>query len=214
MKERETKDMEKFQTECLAVYNGLKDLKVNMELSEPTWNCPRSWRKKDGEIDKGRFQRLTSPNKAATGLNYTRLMTRFLKWRREQGATAEEGASFDSHTGVLEFTEHLVQSECGYLTPRSFLYAVDYFSTAFGYAHLGGRWSRAKPLAASHAATKTTPVRLQKRRASKPCAEMHRTALDRSSQPPGVINSQRRCEGVDGYPRAHTWDSWEFSQLQ
>lgn len=150
MKEKEASEMSKFQAECLSVYRELKVLKVPMELSEIV--------ETEGTLDEIRFHRLTAPNKAATGLNYTRLMARFLKWRRERDVEAEAGSSFDSHMGVLDFAEHLVQSECGYLTPKSFLYAVDYFGTAFGYTHVGGRWNRAKRLAASYAATKTSPV--------------------------------------------------------
>ena len=150
MKEKEASDMGKFQTECLSVYKELKVLGVQMELSEIV--------ETGDALDETRFHRLTAPNKAATGLNYTRLMARFLKWRRERDVVAEAGASFDSHMGVLDFAEHFVQSECGYLTPKSFLYAVDYFGTAFGYTHVGGRWNRAKRLAASFAATKTSPV--------------------------------------------------------
>ena len=150
MKEKEASDMGKFQAECLSAYKELKVLGVQMELSEIV--------ETGDALDEARFHRLTAPNKAATGLNYTRLMARFLKWRRERDVVAEAGAPFDSHMGVLDFAEHLVQSECGYLTPKSFLYAVDYFGTAFGYTHVGGRWNRAKRLAASYAATKTSPV--------------------------------------------------------
>eukprot|EP00435_Cladocopium_sp_Y103_P003680 s2693_g1.t1 len=150
MKEKERLDLDKFHRESLSIYRELKKLKVHMELTDIV--------EKDGSLDVGRFQRLTAPNKAATGLNYTRLMSRLLEWRSKQNLSIEEGASFDSHMNVLEFTEHLVQTECGYLTPRSFMYALDFFATAFGYGHTGGRWNRAKRLAASYAASKSTPV--------------------------------------------------------
>ena len=42
------------------------------------------------------------------------------------------------------------------VTPRSFLYAVGYFASAFGYNMRGGSWNRAKRLALSFAMSKTS----------------------------------------------------------
>ena len=109
-----------------------------------------------GRFDRDRFRLLTRPNRASTGLNYTRLMTRFLNWRSANRGDLDSLESLDARLGVLEFVEHLMHQQVGYLTPRSFLYAVDYFASAFGYEMRGGAWNRAKRLALSFAKSKTS----------------------------------------------------------
>eukprot|EP00435_Cladocopium_sp_Y103_P040990 s2430_g11.t1 len=150
MQQREKEELDKFHKECMEIYKQVKRLGVSMEMEEIV--------EKDGVLDEDRFRRLTTPNRAGTGLNYTRLMTRFLNWGQSQERIVGAGVPVDQLLGVLEFTEHLVQAECGYLTPRSFLYAMDFFGNALGFAPNGGRWNRAKRLAASYAASKTTPT--------------------------------------------------------
>ena len=71
MKERERQEMDKFDTKCVTIYGVLKGkFGVLMELTEIVGS--------GGRFNRGRFRRLTTPNRAATGLNYTRLMQRFL----------------------------------------------------------------------------------------------------------------------------------------
>ena len=120
MKERERQEMDKFDTECETVYGILKSkFEIEMELPEIV--------ESDGRLDRRRFQRLTTPNRAATGLNYTRLMNRFLKWRWDRPDLNERRGGFDAKMGVLDFVEELMQQQVGFLTPRSFLCVVDYF---------------------------------------------------------------------------------------
>lgn len=62
---REAGNMANFKVDCLEIYEELKRLRIDMELKgigEPA-----------GVVDTERFHTLTRPNRAATGLNYTRL---------------------------------------------------------------------------------------------------------------------------------------------
>eukprot|EP00435_Cladocopium_sp_Y103_P061748 s675_g23.t1 len=145
----EAKDMSKFNKDCITVYDKLKKLRVEMEI-QPLVEQGR-------HFDKDRFRLLTRPNRASTGLNYTRLMIRYLDWRSGR-EDLESGTSSDAKMGVLEFVEHLMQKQVGYLTPRSFLYAVDYFAGAFGFSMAGGNWNRARRLALSFAESKAAPT--------------------------------------------------------
>ena len=60
---------------------------------------------------------------------------------------------------VPHFVEDPIQQQVGYLTPRSFLYAVDYFARAFGFTASGGRWNRAHRLSGSFAASRIAAVK-------------------------------------------------------
>eukprot|EP00435_Cladocopium_sp_Y103_P012323 s2411_g3.t1 len=146
----EAKEMHKYNKECLAIYDKLKDMKVPMEI--------QTFVDQGRSFDRDRFKLLTRPSRAATGLNYTRLMNRFLTWR-EKKSDLEGLENLGSRLGILDFVEHLMHTQVGYLTPRSFLYAVDYFATAFGYEVRGGAWNRARRLALSFAKSKTPPTR-------------------------------------------------------
>ena len=48
----------------------------------------------------------------------------------------------------------LTEKEVGYLTPRPFLYAWEYYARAFGYEADGPHWGRAKRLSSQYAQTK------------------------------------------------------------
>ena len=150
MAEKESEALHKYQKECMYIYEAFKRLGFPMDLE--------SMVEPSKVLDKDRFRLLTRPNRAATGLNYTRLMDRFLKWRRTRKDLDGVEGPLDARFGSLEFVEYLMQKQVGYLTPRSFLYAVDYFSTAFGFDPKGKCWHRAKRLALSFANKRANPV--------------------------------------------------------
>lgn len=151
MEEREKQGLIKYDTDCETIFGILKGrFQVQMDLIEIV--------EENGKFDRERFRKLTAPNKSSTGLNYTRLMSRFLKWRLDRPDLDGRSGGFDAKMGVLDFVEHLMQQQVGYLTPRSFLYSVDYFARAFGFSPSGGHWARAKRLAATFATSKKEPV--------------------------------------------------------
>ena len=55
---------------------------------------------------------------------------------------------------LVEYIEQLIQNESGFLTPRSLLYAVEFFSKAFGFGVGGSNWDRCKRLSLRYAQTK------------------------------------------------------------
>ena len=151
MAQKETAEMEKYFEASLSIFEVLlKKYQVSMELAEII--AP------SGKVDIERFRLFTRPKRASAGLNYTRLMERFMSWRLNRSDLDKRTNGLDAKLGVLEFTEDLIQNQVGYLTPRSFLYAVDYFATAFGFSATGGNWNRAKRLAGSYAASKIEPT--------------------------------------------------------
>lgn len=150
MSAQEAADMCQFQDGCLIVYKRLKELGLDMELQgivEPA-----------GSLDLERFHLLTKPNRAATGLNCVRLMKKFLEWGAERKDLLEWDGAYDAKLEVLDYVEYLIQQQAGYLTPRSFLYAPDFFSTALGVSFAGGHWGRAKRLSQGYLSLKTEPV--------------------------------------------------------
>ena len=122
---REAEQLKKYNEGCEGVYNWMRRMGYEMELTAIL--------EEKGPLDKERFKALTKPNRAATGLNYVRLMIRFFEWRFRKTDLDSRSGSLDGRMGLLEFVEHLIASQAGYLTPRSFLYAVDFFSTLFGF---------------------------------------------------------------------------------
>ena len=150
MAQKESDALHKYNKDCIYVYEKFKKYGFEMDLTAMVEH--------GGTFDKERFRLLTRPNRAATGLNYVRLMDRYLRWRRERSDLGSKESPLDGRMGVLEFVEYMMQKQVGYLTPRSFLYAVDYFSSAFGFEHRGKFWNRAKRLALSFANSRLGPV--------------------------------------------------------
>ena len=90
-----------------------------------------------------------------TGLNYSRLIDRYLRWRRERSDLNETEGSLDCRMGILEYVEDMMQKQVGYLASCM---QLDYFSTAFGFDHEGKFWNRARRLALTFANSKSGPV--------------------------------------------------------
>ena len=150
MAEVEAEALSKYNKDCTYIYDKFKRLNFEMDLV--------SMVEPGGVLDKDRFRLLTRPNRASTGLNYSRLIDRYLRWRRERTDLDEKKGPLDLRMGILDYVEYMMQKQVGYLTPRSFLYAVDYFSSAFGFEHKGKFWNRAKRLALMFANSKSGPV--------------------------------------------------------
>ena len=122
-------DLKKFQEFALYFFGFLRVEGVEMDLLELVT-------KQDGTVNEDRFALHTSPNKASTGLRYSRLM-RGLRPRPKDH-------SVFNRLCLLEFIEWKIQDGCGAHTPKSILLAFDFFSKAFGYDAHGGHFGRAK----------------------------------------------------------------------
>ena len=146
MEEKEFAELERFHTAALELYHECKDLGVKMDLSELV--------EPSGVLDEERFRLHTRPNKAATGLNYVRLMRGLMKSAAQSGQLPSEKVEATGKLGLVGYVEHLVHSEVGFLTPRSLLYAVEFFSKAFGFEVGGSNWDRCKRLSLRYAQSK------------------------------------------------------------
>ncbi len=137
--EKEVQDLKKFQEFALYFFGFLRVEGVEMDLLELVT-------KQDGTVNEDRFALHTSPNKASTGLRYSRLMRGLLEWLSEDERPRPKDHSVFNRLCLLEFIEWKIQDGCGAHTPKSILLAFDFFSKAFGYDAHGGHFGRAKRL--------------------------------------------------------------------
>eukprot|EP00435_Cladocopium_sp_Y103_P051800 s1825_g16.t1 len=150
MKDREDVEMEKFHSMSLELYKTLKELGVVMEL--------RQLVEKSGSINEMRFRLHTSPNRAATGLRYARVMKNMFDYAADKDAADPEQEGFLGKVPVIEYVEHLIQSGAGYRTPQAVLYSMDFFSKAFGFELRLGTLERVRRLALRYAQSKPDHV--------------------------------------------------------
>ena len=138
MTEREKTDMERYFNDTYAVYSFFKEKKIAMDLVSIVESA-------GGTVDDVKFRMLTIPNRSSTGLGYSRMMKRFMKWRAGRCDLDGTKGSPDQVAGVLDFIIHLTQHD------RAFLYAWEYFAKAFGYEAEGPHWGRARRLCSQYA---------------------------------------------------------------
>ena len=137
--DKEVQDLKKFQEFALLFFGFLRVEGVDMDLLELVT-------KPDGTVNEDRFALHTSPNKASTGLRYSRLMKGLLDWIKEDDRPRPKDDSVFNRLCLLEYVEWKIQEGCGAHTPKSILLAFDFFSKAFGYEAHGGHFGRAKRL--------------------------------------------------------------------
>ena len=143
MTDREKSDLERYYKDTYAIYSFFRREGVAMDLGSIV--------DPDKEEDLEKFRLLTAPNRASTGLGYARLMRRHINWKLDRGVMAPPGSSPDLIMGLLDYIIFLTQKEVGFMTPRSFMYAWEYYSRAFGYVADGPHWGRAKRLCGQYA---------------------------------------------------------------
>ena len=85
-----------------------------------------------GIIDCELFHRYTDPKSAGAALRYARLLGRYLQaYETKYGAPSDAGPKIMGLEAIQAFVIGLIEEDVGFYTPRSFLYAVEYF---------GGLW--------------------------------------------------------------------------
>eukprot|EP00435_Cladocopium_sp_Y103_P019421 s1582_g4.t1 len=110
MADREGKDMDRYHDDARSIYDFFKKAGVEMDLSEIV--------EPQGVIDKPRFELLTQPNRASTGLGYSRMMKRFIRWRGTREDLGARAGGPDAKLGILDFIEYLVQKEAAGVHPK------------------------------------------------------------------------------------------------
>ena len=153
MKEREAKELKRFHTFALRIFDSLKCLEVPMDLEELVV--------KDSVLDEDRFFTHTCPNRAATGLRYARCIQGLLKWVSD--IPSEERKSRGARTNlarlhVVDYLEYIIQVGVGFNTPYTVLYSLDFFGKAFGFCLESNLWDRCKRLANRYSNLKPSDV--------------------------------------------------------
>ena len=137
---RELEDLKKFASESVEIFESMEVLGIQMDLA-------RYVRVNKG-IDKDKFLLHTAPSRASTGLRYVRVMKGLMAWVEGfDPIPAEEQPSPLECLRLVEYTELLLQKRVGFNTPQALLFAIDFFSKAFGFNPTGADWNRAKRLA-------------------------------------------------------------------
>ena len=96
-----------------------------------------------------------SPNRASTGLRYVRVMKGIVSWIEAfDPIPAEHVVPPLERLRLVEYIELLVQKGVGYNMPQTLMFAIDYFSKAFGFDPTGNEWNRAKRLAVKYKKSK------------------------------------------------------------
>ena len=140
LEEREHENLRKFMIDALEIFEGMEVLGIPMDVS-------RYVRTTKG-VDKDKFLLHTAPNRASTGLRYTRVMKGIMSWVESfDPIPAGERPTPLECLRLVEYIELLMQKGVGFNTPQTLLFAVDFFSKAFGFNPAGQEWNRAKRLA-------------------------------------------------------------------
>ena len=138
--EREREDLKKYAIDAVEIFEGMEVLGIQMDLT-------RYVRTSKG-IEKDKFLLHTAPNRASTGLRYTRVMKGLMTWVESLDPipAADNPAPLEC-LRLVEYMELLMQKGVGFNTPQTLLFAIDYFSKAFGFNPTGNDWNRSKRLA-------------------------------------------------------------------
>ena len=112
----------------------------------------------NGQMDTEKFKLLTAPRAAGTGVRYAQLVWTYVEKMSHQFTMATRPAVF----GVQAIQAHvfeLIQEEKGFMTPLSFIYAVEHFATVFGFDSPGTRSPRCRKFALDY--SKKAPEKKQ-----------------------------------------------------
>ena len=149
-------DLEKlssFQSMCLKIFEDLVILQVEMDLVDFVTVDGGS------SIDEEKFKIITELRSPGTGLRYARLMTRYIdKLSAESSSEKEANPPFSIQRVQREILS-MISDETGFMTPLSFIYALEHFSAVFGFASPGSKHPRCKKLALDY--SKKAPEKKQ-----------------------------------------------------
>eukprot|EP00435_Cladocopium_sp_Y103_P018643 s2629_g4.t1 len=144
---REKESLDRFAREAVEIYEGLEVVGITMDLE-------RYVRSQKG-IDREKFLLHTAPNRASTGLRYVRVMKGIVEWIETfDPLPKDEKATPLERLRLVEYVELLIQKGVGFNTPQTLLFALDFFSKAFGFDPTGIEWNRAKRLAVKYKKSK------------------------------------------------------------
>eukprot|EP00435_Cladocopium_sp_Y103_P073819 s164_g45.t1 len=137
----------------IKIFEELVILSVDMDLIDFVTHSNES------TIDEEKFRAITEPRSPGTGLRYARLLWNYVD-KAESTSTSEVGrpALFGIEMIQREIMD-MISKEMGFMTPLSFIYAVEHFSAVFGFASPGSKHPRCRKLALDY--SKKAPEKRQ-----------------------------------------------------
>ena len=139
----ETK-LEEFRKLATHLFEELVIHEVEMDLVEAVSS-------KEGIIDYALFHKYTDPKSAGTALRYARLLERYVQaYEIKHGAPSVTGPKIMGLEAIQAFVISMIEEGVGFYTPRSFLYAVEYFGGLFGYHSPGSAHPRVRRLCSDY----------------------------------------------------------------
>ena len=134
-----------------AIFEDLVILQVEMELLQDVVS-------RDGYLDEKRLEALTQPRSPGTGIRYARLLKPYLQ-DLSSGYTNENRPEVFGSQAMQSHIFKLIEGEVGYMTPLSFIYAVEHFATIFGFQATGAKNPRVRRYATDY--SKKAPEKKQ-----------------------------------------------------
>ena len=137
--------LEEYRRLTREVFEELVCLSVKMDLVDTV--------AKDGIIDDDLFHKFTDPRSAGTGLRYARLLSSFVKaFNEKHGQALQDAPEVFGIESVQRYLTQRIAEDCGFRTPQSFLYAVEFFSHSFGFFAPGATHPRIRRMSRDYAA--------------------------------------------------------------
>ena len=140
-----------FRSLAVSIFEDLVILQVEMELLPDVMG-------EKGQIDEKKFELFTQPRSPGTGLRYARLLKLYLKEMFSKYTNENRPEVFGS-TAIQSYVFQLIEEEVGFMTPLSFIYAVEHFATIFGFEAPGARSPRVRRFATDY--SKKAPEKKQ-----------------------------------------------------
>ena len=140
-----------FRSLAVSIFEDLVILQVDMELLPDVMG-------EKGQIDEKKFELFTQPRSPGTGLRYARLLKLYLKEMSSKYTNENRPEVFGS-TAMQSYVFQLIEEGVGFMTPLSFIYAVEHFATIFGFEAPGARSPRVRRFATDY--SKKAPEKKQ-----------------------------------------------------
>ena len=140
-----------FDKMCQNIFGDLVIFEVKMDLLADVVN-------ESGQLDEKKLKAFTQPRSPGTGIRYSRLMKTYIAELNAK-YTSENRPEVFGATAMQSHIFKMIDDEVGFMTPLSFIYAVEHFSTIFGFHAPGAKNPRVRRFATDY--SKKAPEKKQ-----------------------------------------------------
>ena len=140
-----------FDKMCQEIFEDLVILQVPMDLLRDIVN-------EAGQMDEQKLRAFTQPRSPGTGIRYSRLMKDYIKEVNTKYTNENRPEVFGA-SAMQSYIFKLIDEEVGFMTPLSFIYAVEHYSTIFGFFAAGAKNPRVRRFATDY--SKKAPEKKQ-----------------------------------------------------